>query len=108
MKATLMGIEVNAMLFLAATIVIVAAQLSVWRFARQTGLIEATTKVTWTRGRILACISMAALSVLALICGFFAFLTSFVAQWQALWLIAATLAIAGLLGLAVVPRFLFK
>jgi hypothetical protein len=108
MKATLMGVEVNATLFLAATIVIVVAQLSVWRFARQTGLIEANTKVAWTRSRILACIVMVALSVLALICALFAFLTSFVAQWQALWLIAATLAIAGIMGLAMVPRLLFK
>jgi len=106
MKATLLGIEVNAIYFLTAAILIVGAQIALWGLARRAGLIVVVPKRAWTKGRVLACVSMAVLSFAALFVGFLAFLTSFVEQWQALWAIAAILAVAGLLGLAAAPRFL--
>ncbi|HUY26657.1 MAG TPA: hypothetical protein VMV27_04485 [Candidatus Binataceae bacterium] len=108
MKATFMGIEVGAAFFFTAAILIVAAEIATWGLARRAGLIEAATRVVWTKDRVLACVSMAVLSCAALFVGFFAFVASFVEQWQALWPIAVILAVAGLLGLATVPRFLFR
>jgi hypothetical protein len=108
MKATLLGTEVNSIYFLAVAILIVGAQIAIWGVARRIGLVHPARKLGWTKSRVAACVSMAILSSGALFVGFLAFVASFAEQWQALWAIAAALVVAGLLGLATIPRFLFR
>jgi hypothetical protein len=108
MKATLMGTDVSATFFLTAAVLIAIAQIATWEFARRAGLIEVAPRVMWTKGRVLACVSMVLLSFVALAFGFLAFVTSFVERWQALWPIATILVLAGFIGFAIAPRFLFR
>jgi len=105
MKATILGMKVDALFFLGAVVALVAAQLTVFRFGRRTPLLHGAERTfSWTRGRMLTCVAMVILSVLAFIVVVFAFVTSFIEQWQILWLIAAALALAGSAGLVAAGR----
>ena len=96
MKATILGMKVDALFFLGAVVALVAAQLTVFRFGRRTPLLHGAERTfSWTRGRMLACVAMVILSVLAF---------TFIEQWQILWLIAAALALAGSAGLVAAGR----
>jgi hypothetical protein len=99
-----MGVKVEPYFFVAMTILIVVAQLTVFRFARRAGLVTAKGPLSWTKSRMLALGSMAIFACLALIIGFFAFAASYIEAWQVLWPCAAVLVLAGLAGLVATGR----
>ena len=105
MEATILGIRVGAEFFVVLTILIVAGQVSVFGFGRRVGLVRsARATAPWTTNEIVTCGLMAALSSVALVAAFFAFVSSFVESWQALWACTAVLVIAGVAGLVATGR----